>query len=110
MPSWFDGGASGSNPFCDFDGTYGDWCLAYPGPDGPIPTERWEMIRAGIIDGKYLYTLEARIAAAKKAGTAAPAVAAGEALLSEIRNAVPVRSTYEQGASLSTGASAPAGQ
>lgn len=84
------------NPFCDFDATYGDWCMAYPGPDGPIPTQRWEGVREGIDDGRYIYTLEARIAEAKKKGASIDAVAAGEALLKEIRDAVPVQSTYEQ--------------
>jgi hypothetical protein len=97
IPWHYQAPASGSNPFCDFDGTYGDWCMAYPGPEGiPIPTQRWEAVREGIDDGRYLYTLEARIAAAEKAGSAAAAVAAGKALLAEIRAAVPVRSTYDQ--------------
>jgi hypothetical protein len=96
IPWHYQAPASGSNPFCDFDGTYGDWCLAYPGPDGPIPTQRWEAIRKGIQDGRYIYTLQARIAEAKKTGQAAQAVAAAEALLNEIRDAVPVRSTYDQ--------------
>ncbi len=84
------------NPFCDFDATYGDWCMAYPGPDGPIPTQRWEGVREGIDDGRYIYTLEARIAEAKQKGVSKDAVAAGEALLKEIRDAIPVQSTYEQ--------------
>lgn len=84
------------NPFCDFDAHFGDWCMAYPGPDGPIPTQRWEAVREGIDDGRYLYTLEARIAEARQKGVAMAAVAAGAALLKEIRAAVPVRSKYEQ--------------
>jgi hypothetical protein len=84
------------NPFCDFDATYGDWCMAYPGPNGPIPTQRWEAIREGIDDGRYIYTLEARIAEAKKTGAMKEAVAAGEALLKEIWEAVPVKSEYDQ--------------
>ena len=70
--------------------------MAYPGPDGPLPTQRWEAVREGIDDGRYLYTLEARIAEAKKTGAAKEAVAAGEALLKEIWAAVPVRSEYNQ--------------
>ena len=96
IPWHYQAPASGSNPFCDFDGLYGDWCMAYPGPDGPIPTQRWEGVREGIDDGRYLYTLEARIAGAKQRGTDAVAVAAGEALLKEIRTAVPVQSQYGQ--------------
>jgi len=84
------------NPFSDFDAHYGDWCMAYPDPDGPIPTQRWEAVREGIDDGRYLYTLEARIAEAKARGDKHDAVAAGEALLAEIRNAVPVQATYGQ--------------
>ncbi|MCK5805970.1 MAG: DUF4091 domain-containing protein, partial [Lentisphaeria bacterium] len=84
------------NPFSDFDAHYGDWCMAYPGADGPIPTQRWEAVREGIDDGRYLYTLEARIAAADKAGAAKKAVAAGKALLEEIRAAVPIQAEYGQ--------------
>ncbi len=84
------------NPFTDFDATFGDWCMAYPGPNGPIPTQRWEAVREGIDDGRYVYTLEARIAAAQKSGRRPKAVAAGRALLRELRNAVPVRKKYLQ--------------
>jgi hypothetical protein len=97
IPWHYQAPASNSNPFCDFDGIYGDWCMAYPGPGGvPLPTQRWEAIRQGIDDGRYVYTLEIRVAEARKRGMAAAAVAAGEALLKEIREAVPVRATYDQ--------------
>ncbi len=84
------------NPFTDFDATFGDWCMAYPGSDGPIPTQRWEAAREGIDDGRYIYTLETRLRAAKASGQAAGAVTAGETVLRELRNAVPVRKTYDQ--------------
>ena len=84
------------NPFSDFDAHYGDWCMAYPGADGPIPTQRWEAVREGIDDGRYLYTLEARIAEARKAGRKLHAVAKAESLLEEIRKAVPVQAQYDQ--------------
>ncbi len=89
-----------SNPYCDFDALYGDWCMAYPGPGGiPLPTQRWEAVRQGIIDGRYLYTLEARLAEAKQ-GSATPsalaAIGAGKALLTELRHTIPIRATYDQ--------------
>ncbi len=96
IPWHYQAPASGSNPFCDFDGLYGDWCLAYPGPDGPLPTQRWEGIREGIDDGRYLYTLEARLAEARRTGTHGAAAAAAAALLTELRAAVPIRASYDQ--------------
>ncbi len=96
IPWHYQAPASNSNPFCDFDGLYGDWCLAYPGPDGPIPTQRWEGVREGIDDGRYVYTLEARLAEARRTGRNAAAAAAAEKLLAELKAAVPVRATYDQ--------------
>lgn len=67
------------NPFNDFDSWYGDWCEAYPSLDQPIPTQRWEATREGIDDGKYIYTLEQRLAAAGHSRDAEVSRAAAEA-------------------------------
>ena len=50
------------NPYDDLDGI--DWCAAYPGEDGPVPTIEWESLREGIDDFRYVYTLERAIAEA----------------------------------------------
>ena len=71
--------AYNGNPFYDFDGTARDWCSAYPGPDGPIPTMDWESIREGIDDMRYIATLKA-LAARAQAGNAAQQAAAQAAL------------------------------
>lgn len=71
--------ALSGDPFNDFDGTARDWCAAYPGEDGPIPTLDWESIREGIDDMRYIATLKA-LAARAQAGTAAQQAAATTAL------------------------------
>ncbi len=43
------------------DGPGNDIYLAYPDPNGPIPTLKWEAIREGIDDHKLLYQLVKRI-------------------------------------------------
>jgi hypothetical protein len=88
--------APNGNPFNDLDSRVGDWCLTYPGPDGPIDSVRWEMAREGIYDGRYVYTLENALAQAEKRGIKTAAVAQGKALLAEIRAAVPAQASYEQ--------------
>jgi hypothetical protein len=42
--------------------------LAYPAPEGPISTIKWEAIRDGIDDHKLIFQLEKRIALLKKRG------------------------------------------
>ncbi len=58
---------------------------AYPDVDGPIPTIQWECIRMGIDDARYLYTLEAAIAAHPKT----PQAAAAERFLADLRRGLP---------------------
>ena len=79
-----------NDPTSDLDGI--DWCAAYPGEDGPIPTIEWEGLREGIDDLRYLHTLELEIADARAGGDAAAVAVAdeGEALLDEIRDATVV--------------------
>ena len=85
--------AACGNPFNDFDSYYGDWCLAYPGPDGPIPTQRWEAIREGIDDYRYVYTLETLIAAAVEEGRDCRDA---QELLERLRTSVEPQSRYTQ--------------
>jgi len=76
-----------SNPTDDRDGI--DWCAAYPGETGPIPTIEWEGLREGIDDFRFVHTLELEIADARRDGSAAAKALANEAeaLLAEIREA-----------------------
>ena len=75
------------NPITDLDGI--DWCAAYPGETGPIPTIEWEGLREGIDDFRYIRTLELEISDARDGDSAAAKALAGEAeaLLAEIREA-----------------------
>jgi hypothetical protein len=45
--------------------------LAFPAPEGPLATLRWEAIREGIDDYKLIYQLEKRIQALNKIGVKA---------------------------------------
>lgn len=74
--------ALSGDPFYDFDGTARDWCAAYPGPDGPIPTLDWESIREGIDDMRYIATLKAFAEHARQGD--ADARAAADAALTEL--------------------------
>jgi hypothetical protein len=65
----------------DFDGDYGDAFSVYRGPDGPIPSRRWEAFRAGLQDYCYLWMLDNLVGGIEKAGARPEAVAfAREAL------------------------------
>jgi hypothetical protein len=44
-----------------FPGTYGDGIFVYPGPEGPINTNRLEYIRMGIQDVEYFLLLKSLI-------------------------------------------------
>ncbi len=46
----------------DFDGTNGDQGSVYEGPEGPIPSRRWEAFREGLEDYCYLHLLSQRLA------------------------------------------------
>lgn len=52
----------------DLAPTNGDGFLLYPGPDGPINSIRWEIIRDGIEDYDYLAILQARLHEARRRG------------------------------------------
>jgi len=74
--------AYNGDPYYDFDGTARDWCCAYPGEDGPVPTMDWEAIREGIDDMRYIATLKALAARAEQGN--AEQRAAAEAALAEL--------------------------
>lgn len=50
------------------DSPYDDIYLAYPDPEGPIATIKWESIREGIEDYKLIYQLEKRIQTLSRIG------------------------------------------
>lgn len=82
------------DPFNDFDGTARDWCAAYPGPDGPIPTLDWEAIREGIDDLRYIATLK-QLAAQAENGNAAQRQAAARAR-DELKQVLALDATVNQ--------------
>jgi hypothetical protein len=90
------------NPFNDFDANYGDWCVAYPGPDGPIPTQRWEAVREGIDDYRYVYTLETLCTQAEKSGKGVEAARAARQYLKELRDRVQPQQQYVENFSTQT--------
>jgi len=77
------------DPYDDTDGRNGDLAYAYPDPERnyapTIPTLRWEGVREGIDDLRYLYTLEQAIGAAEGDPAKVEAVAAAHALLDSLQ-------------------------
>jgi hypothetical protein len=77
------------DPYDDTDGRTGDLAYAYPDPERnyapAIPTLRWEGVREGIDDLRYLYTLEQAMEAAEGDPARAEAVAAAQALLDNLQ-------------------------
>ena len=86
-----------SPAFLDLEGTaHSHDYVAYPDVDGPIPTIQWECIRMGIDDARYLYTLEAAIAARR----GSPQAAAAEKFLAELRKTMPDSTTLPDQSSI----------
>jgi hypothetical protein len=86
-----------SPAFLDLEGNaHAHDYVAYPDVDGLIPTIQWECIRMGIDDARYLYTLEAAIAARR--GT--PQAAAAENFLASLRKTMPESTTLPNGSSI----------
>ena len=56
------------NPYSDFDGSSGDYCITYPlrQGHGSLPTIQWEAVREGVDDYRYVHTLLARIQLARQ--------------------------------------------
>jgi len=71
-----------ADPFDDLDGGSRDWCAAYPGPDGPIPTLDWEGVGEGVDDLRYINTLKTLAASCEKMG--GPAAQAAKEALAEL--------------------------
>ena len=70
--------AYSGNPFDDTDGQGHDFGMSFPGQADPtdlVPTRLWEAMREGGDDLRYIATLEAAIAAARKAKPNAAAAA-----------------------------------
>jgi len=75
-----------TRPFQDLEGDlHAHDYVAYPDLDGPTPTIQWECMRQGIDDARYLYTLEAALAAHRTS----PHAAAAERFLAELRSSLP---------------------
>lgn len=64
------------DPFDDLDGNSRDWCAAYPGKDGPIPTLDWEGVGEGVDDLRYMNTLRTLAEQCRTQGGAASQKAA----------------------------------
>lgn len=72
------------------DGRYaaGDLFIVYPGPDGPYPSPRWEILRDGIEDYECLRSLEEAIALAEADGRTAEAGRGRSALEAAVKRVV----------------------
>lgn len=80
------------NPFDDFDGAHSEWCATYPMSDGDIlPSLRWEAMREGVDDLKYITTLEDILVECYKINglKSNEDVVESEKILAEIRRLVP---------------------
>lgn len=71
-------------------GSYGSG-MVYPGKEGPLPSPRWERLREGYDDSRYLYTLEQLLQQKRQIGDPAvqAKVKAAEAELQAIRELLP---------------------
>jgi len=75
-----------TRPFQDLEGDlHAHDYVAYPDLDGPTPTVQWECMRQGLDDARYLYTLEAALAAHR----ASPHAATAERFLVELHSGLP---------------------
>ena len=70
------------DPFLDLDGSNRDWNVVYPSMTSPYhdPTLEWEAMREGVDDYRYLATLAAAIAQARRDGRGEAADAAQKVL------------------------------
>ncbi len=81
-----------ADPWDDLDGAGADtqYCLSLPGPDGPVPAVKSQMVREAVDDHRYIATLEQAIAAARSDAKKQAAVAKATRFLEELRARVPV--------------------
>jgi hypothetical protein len=84
------------DPYNALDAKVTDHCVAYPTPEGPIPSIGWEGEREGIDDYKYVKMLEELIAAACAGGASAsgggpdnPKAKRAQATLEKLRTEIP---------------------
>ncbi|NLZ62420.1 MAG: hypothetical protein GX902_01310 [Lentisphaerae bacterium] len=70
-------GSVAYNPFCRDGGSYD---YTYPSAEGPIPTPKWESVRQGIYDYRYLLTLQRLL----DKNPNHPAAAAGKEAMAEV--------------------------
>jgi hypothetical protein len=88
--------ASIGDPWNYLDGTSMDFFNRSTPEGEPIPVALWEAYRAGIDDGRYIYTLQQLVEEAKKkGGGAAKAAAAGEQTLKLVWDAIEVQEKYQ---------------
>ena len=78
-----------ADPWDDLDGGGSDtqYCLSLPGPDGPVPAVKSQMVREAVDDHRYIATLEQAIAAARSDAKKQAAVAKATRFLEELRAA-----------------------
>lgn len=76
------------DPYDDTDGATGDTAYAYPDPERnyapTLPTLRWEGVREGVDDLRYLYTLEQAMDDAQGNPAKAQALAQAQVLLDRL--------------------------
>jgi hypothetical protein len=84
------------DPWNYLDGSSMDFGVRSTPEGEPVPVALWEAFRAGIDDGRYLYTLEQLVAEGKrKGGRAAELAGAGERELKYVWDAIAVQEKYQ---------------
>ncbi len=94
------------DPFKDavrFGGANGDGLLLYPGPDGPIDSIRWELIRDGIEDYEYLAVLSSMLKEAKRKGYSDPMLGPANAALRRVSSVTMSSIEYTKDIAVLTG-------
>jgi hypothetical protein len=88
--------AACGNPWNYLDGYYMDFMIRSTPEGEPIPVTLWEAYRAGIDDGRYIYTLEQLVEEGKrKGGRAARLADEGQAELKRVSSAIRVQPMYQ---------------
>ncbi|HWL54455.1 MAG TPA: hypothetical protein VNQ90_18595 [Chthoniobacteraceae bacterium] len=79
-----------TNPWDDAGGGgLSHYCLAYPTPDGPLPSVQSDAARAAITDHRYMATLERVMAGAEGNPAKAEALKAAKAFVDDLRQRIP---------------------
>lgn len=89
--------SSTGNPYNYLDGRSSDFFNRHEADGTPVPVTLWESFREGYDDYRYIYTLEQKIAEAKKSDHKEAQKRAGEAQadLDSIWNAIRVQTKYK---------------